>query len=74
MARRQASINNVNDLRDNLAVAFEELKNGTMAPKTAKEISNISGKMIASAKVQLEYHTLRKDEAVKINFLHSKDR
>ena len=71
---KKAKISNVNDLRNNLSDVFEALRNGDIAHKEAKEISNLAGKMINSAKVQLDYHSLRKDENFKINFLHSKDK
>jgi hypothetical protein len=71
---KKAKISNVNDLRNNLSDVFEALRNGDIAHKEAKEISNLAGKMINSAKVQLDYHGLRKDEDFKIDFLHSEDK
>tara|TARA_R110000822_G_scaffold166387_1_gene306728 strand:+ start:443 stop:679 length:237 start_codon:yes stop_codon:yes gene_type:complete len=64
---------NVNELRDNLSTIFEELHKGTIEVKTAAELANIAGKMINSAKAQLDYHTMRKDTTTKITFLHSTD-
>jgi|TARA_R110000868_G_scaffold395769_1_gene667680 hypothetical protein len=72
--KKKANISNVNDLRNNLSDVFEALRNGDIAHKEAKEISNLAGKMINSAKVQLDYHGLRKDEDFKIDFLHSEDK
>lgn len=66
-----SKINNVEDLRANLSDVFDALRDGKIAHKEAKEMSNLAGKMINSAKVQLDYHGLRKDENFKINFLHS---
>ena len=71
---KKAKISNVNDLRNNLSDVFEALRNGDIAHKETKEISNLAGKMINSAKVQLDYHGLRKDEDFKIDFLHSEDK
>jgi hypothetical protein len=71
--KSKTKINNVDDLRNKLSEVFEALRGGDIAHKEAKEISNLAGKMINSAKVQLDYHGLRKDEDFKINFLHSKD-
>jgi hypothetical protein len=71
---KKAKISNVNDLRNNLSDVFEALRNGDIAHKEAKEISNLAGKMTNSAKVQLDYHGLRKDEDFKIDFLHSEDK
>ena len=59
---------NVNELRLELSATFEAVKNGSMEVKRAAELSNIAGKMIASAKVQLEYYGMRK-ERPKIAFL-----
>ena len=67
-------INNVDELRNNLAEVFDALRDGEIAHKEAKEIANLAGKMINSAKVQLDYHGLRKDEDFKIKFLHSEDK
>jgi len=59
---------NVEELRNELSAVFVELKAGTIKPKEAAELANLAGKMINSAKVQVEYFALRK-EAPFINFL-----
>jgi hypothetical protein len=41
---------------------------GDIKPKEAGELANVAGKMINSAKVQLEYYALRK-ETPTIDFL-----
>lgn len=48
-------------LRDELAEVFDQLKSGEIKPKEAGELANVAGKMINSAKVQLEYYALRKE-------------
>lgn len=48
------------ELRNELADVFDQLKTGQIKPKEAGELANVAGKMINSAKVQLEYHELRK--------------
>ena len=63
----------VNELRANLSEVFDGLRTGGIEVKAASELANLAGKMINSAKVQLEYHALRKDEDIKIAFLHSQD-
>lgn len=63
---------NVNELRDQLAEVFIGLKNGEVDHKNAAELANIAGKMINSAKAQIEYYSLRK-ESPTINFLASTD-
>lgn len=57
------------ELRKHLAEVFDELRSGDISANEASELANIAGKMINSAKVQIEYHALRKDEP-KIKFLH----
>lgn len=59
---------NVTTLRDELAEVFDQLKAGAIKPKEAGELANVAGKMINSAKVQLEYYALRKETPV-IEFL-----
>lgn len=59
---------NAEELRNSLAAVFADLKAGKIKPSEAAELANISGKMIASAKVQVEYYALRK-EAPMIPFL-----
>jgi len=56
------------ELRTNLSQVFNELRAGTIKPCEAAEMANLAGKIINSAKVQVEYYALRK-EAPKITFL-----
>jgi hypothetical protein len=63
---------NVNELRTQLASVFSDLRSGNIKHKDAAELANIAGKMIASAKVQIEYHALRK-ESPNISFLRAED-
>lgn len=61
---------NCDELRQELAATFEKLKAGEIKPGEAAELANLAGKMIGSAKVQVEYYALRK-EAPTIAFLES---
>lgn len=61
---------NCDELRVSLSETFEQLKAGAIKPGEAAELANLAGKMINSAKVQVEYYALRK-EAPKIAFLES---
>ena len=61
---------NAEELRAELAQTFAQLKAGEIKPSEAAELANIAGKMIGSAKVQVEYYALRK-EAPTIEFLQS---
>jgi len=63
---------NVTELRDQLSQVFTGLRNGEVKHSDAAELANLAGKMINSAKVQLEYYSLRK-EAPTINFLASEE-
>jgi hypothetical protein len=64
---------NVNELRKNLSEIFEQLQNKSISTSEAAELANLAGKMISSAKVQIEYYALRKESPV-INFLTSEDK
>ena len=59
---------NTNQLRDELADIFAKLKAGEIKPIDAAELANIAGKMISSAKAQIDYYNLRKEVPV-IGFL-----
>lgn len=61
---------NCDELREELALTFAKLKSGEIKPSEAAELANLAGKMIGSAKVQVEYYVLRK-EAPRINFLEA---
>lgn len=63
---------NVTELRDQLSQVFTDLRGGGIKHTDAAELANIAGKMINSAKVQLDYYALRK-EAPNIDFLKSND-
>lgn len=64
---------NVSELRDELSAVYADLRSGALDAKVAKELANVAGKMINSAKIQIDYHTLRGDKTAKINFVHSQD-
>jgi hypothetical protein len=55
-------VNNVNELRTELADVFQKLRAGSIKPGEAAELANLAGKMISSAKVQVEYFALRKEQ------------
>lgn len=63
---------NADELRCQLAEIFAKLRAGEMKPGEAAELANLAGKMISSAKVQVEYYALRK-EAPTIEFLRSEN-
>jgi len=47
------------ELRDELCKVFKGLGSGAVDPKVASEMNNSAGKIINTAKVQLEYASLR---------------
>lgn len=57
-------MNTASELRDELAQVFAELRAGQIKSSEAAELANLAGKMIASAKVQVEYAALRKNTPV----------
>ena len=61
---------NAEELRAELAQTFAQLKAGEIKPSEAAELANLAGKMIGSAKVQVEYYALRK-ESPTIEFLRA---
>lgn len=64
---------NCDELRAELSLTFAKLKAGEIKPSEAAELANIAGKMIGSAKVQVEYYALR-NESPTIAFLQSECR
>ena len=54
-------MNTASELRAELAQVFAKLKAGEIKPGEAAELANLAGKMIGSAKVQVEYYALRKE-------------
>ena len=48
-------------LRSELSKVFNDLKAGSIKSKDAAELANLAGKMISSAKIQVEYYALRKE-------------
>ena len=61
---------NAEELRAELSQTFAQLKAGEIKPGEAAELANLAGKMIGSAKVQVEYYALRK-ESPRIEWLES---
>lgn len=66
---------NATELRHELSDAFMRLKRGEIKHADAAELANIAGKMINSAKVQVEYYAMRGDakQIPTIEFLESTD-
>lgn len=60
---------NVKELRNELASLYSEIKAGRVDRKVATELTNVAGKMIDSAMVQVHYYRHRK-ESSNIEFLN----
>lgn len=61
---------NVTQLRDDLLKIYNELREGKIGISEAKELSNVSGKIISTAKTQMEYNKMcGRDKPIK--FLES---
>jgi hypothetical protein len=58
----------ITELRNDLLKVYDGLRTGSIDAKDAKEINNTAGKVISSAKVQLEYAAIR-NEKPEIDFL-----
>jgi hypothetical protein len=63
-------MNNVIDLRNEMIKTYGELRGGKIDLKQAKEYANICGKVLASAKLQLDYAQFTKSSA-NIEFLET---
>lgn len=61
---------NITELRDALALQYQKVLNGEIDVKVASELNNTAGKIINSAKVQLEYNVQSKNNKT-IKFLDS---
>jgi hypothetical protein len=61
-------IENIEDLRNSMLDVYEKIRSAEIGVREAKEYANVAGKIIASAKLQLEYNAYMKTQA-KIKFL-----
>jgi hypothetical protein len=70
MAKTQTikQVKTITDLRDNLAEVFTSLRNGKSEIEEAEVLANVAGKMITSARTQIEY-SLARNEKPNIPFL-----
>ena len=63
-------MNNVLDLRSELVKVFNGVKNKKLPIERAKELNNTAGKILNTARIQLEYAKMRKEVPV-VDFLTS---
>lgn len=64
-------INNIKELRDDLLEAYSLLKADPKRVVQVGELANTAGKVIATAKLEIEYAALRK-ERPEVSFLEYK--
>jgi len=60
---------NVTQLRNDLIKVYEQLRKGEIGIQEAKELANVSGKIVSSAKTQMEYNKMTGNKNNTINFL-----
>jgi len=53
---------NVTEMRAQLAEVFADLRAGKIEPKIVTELNNAAGKIINSCRIQLEYQTMTKEK------------
>jgi hypothetical protein len=70
MARAKTTkpVKTITDLRENLAEVFTNLRSGKSEIEEAEVLANVAGKMITSARTQIEY-SLARNEKPNIPFL-----
>jgi hypothetical protein len=61
----------IKGLRDDLVNIYKELREGKIGLSEAKELSNVSGKIVSTAKTQMEYNKMTGNNNGKIAFLES---
>lgn len=62
---------NVKDLRDDLIKAYTQLRDGSIGITEAKGLANMAGKIMSTAKVQMEFNKMTGNNKRKIKFLES---
>ena len=62
---------NVVELRNELLNVFDELRSGDLGTSEAKQAANVAGKIISSAKIQMEYNKMVQSKS-RIPFLDVK--
>ncbi len=65
-------IENVKDLRNHLIKTLEELRGGKIGLRDARTTATVSGKIIKSAELQMEYNAYSGSKK-KVQFLESDD-
>jgi len=61
-AKTVKQVKTITDLRNNLAEVFVSLRNGKTELDEAEVLANVAGKMINSARTQIEYSIARNEK------------
>lgn len=61
---------NVVGLREDLIKVYENLRSGNLGTNEAKQAANVAGKILSTAKAQMEYNKMVQSKK-KIKFLES---
>jgi hypothetical protein len=61
-AKTIKQVKTITDLRNNLAEVFVSLRNGKTELDEAEVLANVAGKMINSARTQIEYSIARNEK------------
>jgi hypothetical protein len=56
-------IKNIIDLRNSLLDVYDKIRSGKIGIREAKENANVAGKIISTAKLQLEYNAYMKTQS-----------
>jgi acyl CoA:acetate/3-ketoacid CoA transferase beta subunit len=55
---KKQKINNVVDLRDDLLQVYTQMRNGMLGIDEARQAANVAGKIMSTAKTQIEYNKM----------------
>jgi hypothetical protein len=66
-------MDNVKTLRDDLIKAYKELRTGAIGISEAKGLANMAGKIMSTAKTQMEFNKMTGNNKRNIKFLVSNE-
>jgi len=64
---------NVTELRNDLIKVYNQLRENEIGLQEAKELANVSGKILSSAKTQMEYNKMTGNKNNTIKFLEANE-
>jgi len=64
---------NVTELRNDLIKVYNQLRGSEIGIQEAKELANVSGKILSSAKTQMEYNKMTGNKNNTIKFLEANE-